>query len=330
MASAAHCAYCFESLSASLEKRHPLSLPEVEDLWNEYNADDLDAEDEVDDDDESADDEEDEEMTDAEDMRATTTTLKPSPAISRLAADSPSSGSTNASTSSVQSATSSRSSAPTTASSATSKSTSSRTSFFSNLGRRVRGDHPSGSTPSAASASAEDAYPLFVTWNTLSRSGSKNLRGCIGTFEAQELSDGLRSYALTSAFEDTRFNQIASRELPSLECGVTLLTNFQPAADAMAWELGKHGLRISFTYHGRRYGSTYLPDVAKEQGWTKEETIVSLMRKAGWSGRRDDWRKVDLNVITYEGSKATLAYAEWKEWRDWVEQRAGVAVKALN
>lgn len=319
MATAAHCAYCFESLSASLEKRHPLSLEEVEELWNKYNADDVD---EVDDDDESADEEEDEEMTDAEDMQATTTALKPSPAISRLAADSPS---TNASTSSVQSAASSRSSAPTTASSATSKS--SRTSFFSSLGRRVRGAQSSSSAPAAAS---DDAYPLFVTWNTLSRSGSKNLRGCIGTFEDQELSDGLRSYALTSAFDDTRFNPIATRELPSLECGVTLLTNFQPAADAMAWELGKHGLRISFTYHGRRYGATYLPDVAKEQGWTKEETIVSLMRKAGWSGRRDDWRKVDLNVITYEGSKATLAYAEWKEWRDWVEERAGVAAKALN
>ncbi|KAF9639414.1 putative ammecr1 family protein [Lasiodiplodia theobromae] len=270
MATAAHCAYCFESLSASLEKRHPLSLEEVEELWNNP--------------------------------------------------------STNASTSSVQSAASSRSSAPTTASSATSKS-SSRTSFFSSLGRRVRGAQSSSSAPAAAS---DDAYPLFVTWNTLSRSGSKNLRGCIGTFEDQELSDGLRSYALTSAFDDTRFNPIATRELPSLECGVTLLTNFQPAADAMAWELGKHGLRISFTYHGRRYGATYLPDVAKEQGWTKEETIVSLMRKAGWSGRRDDWRKVDLNVITYEGSKATLAYAEWKEWRDWVEERAGVAAKALN
>lgn len=98
----------------------------------------------------------------------------------------------------------------------------------------------------------------------------------------------------------------------------------------MAWELGKHGLRISFAYHGRRYGATYLPDVAKEQGWTKEETIVSLMRKAGWSGRKDDWRKVDLNVITYEGSRATLSYGEWKEWRDWVEERAGVAAKALN
>lgn len=185
MATTAHCAHCFESLSASLEKRQPLSMQEIEELWEKYNSpDDLDDEDEV-----ETDEDEDEDMTDAEDMQATTT-LKPSPAISRLVADSPASGST----SSVQSQTSSRSSVPTTASSQTSKS-SSRSSFFSNLGRRVRGANSSNTT---AAAAATDAYPLFVTWNTVSRSGNKNLRGCIGTFEAQELSDGLRSYALTS------------------------------------------------------------------------------------------------------------------------------------
>ena len=36
MATLAHCAYCFESLSASLEKRQPLSLAEVEELWDKY------------------------------------------------------------------------------------------------------------------------------------------------------------------------------------------------------------------------------------------------------------------------------------------------------
>lgn len=40
--------------------------------------------------------------------------------------------------------------------------------------------------------------PMFITWDTLSRSGNKRLRGCIGTFEAQELGLGLRDYALTS------------------------------------------------------------------------------------------------------------------------------------
>jgi AMME syndrome candidate gene 1 protein len=124
---------------------------------------------------------------------------------------------------------------------------------------------------------------------------------------------------------------VALRELPSLECGITLLTNFEPTprGDPLAWEIGKHGLRISFTYHGRRYGSTYLPDVAREQGWTKEETMISLMRKAGWTGRKDDWRKVgDLHVITYQGVIVFLGYREWREWRDWVEEE-GLASNVL-
>jgi uncharacterized protein (TIGR00296 family) len=111
--------------------------------------------------------------------------------------------------------------------------------------------------------------------------------------------------------------------LPTLECGVTLLTDFEPVSDAMDWIIGKHGLRISFSYHGKRLGATYLPDVAAEQGWTKEETLISLMRKAGWSGRKDDWKNISLNVVRYQGSNAKLAYGEFQEWREWVEETGG-------
>jgi AMMECR1 domain-containing protein len=65
--------------------------------------------------------------------------------------------------------------------------------------------------------------------------------------------------------------------------------------------------------------------VAKEQGWTKEETMVSLMRKAGWSGRKDDWRKVELHVVRYQGRQVRLRYTEWREWRDWVAEEMGKA-----
>ncbi|KAG0642889.1 AMMECR1 domain-containing protein [Tuber brumale] len=161
-------------------------------------------------------------------------------------------------------------------------------------------------------ASGIHSAPLFVTWNRFSKSGPKYLRGCIGTFEAQLLDYGLKTYALTSALEDTRFNPITLKELPKLECAVTILTDFEPAEGPMAWEIGTHGLRISFVYHGRRMGATYLPDVAKEQGWTKEETLVSLMRKAGWTGKKDDWNKVQLDVVTYRGTKASVT---WEEYR---------------
>lgn len=101
----------------------------------------------------------------------------------------------------------------------------------------------------------------------------------------------------------------------------------------MDWTLGKHGLRISFTNHGRRHGATYLPDVAREQGWTKEETLISLMRKAGWSGSSSSWQKTWRDgrgeLVTYEGKQVGLQYAEWKAWRDWVDEQ-GVKAKALN
>lgn len=108
----------------------------------------------------------------------------------------------------------------------------------------------------------------------------------------------------------------------------------------MDWILGSHGIRISFIHRGRRFGATYLPDVPVEQGWTKEETVESLMRKAGWEGstaagsvaRRflrggsshsssssKPWDQVsDFRAVKYQGLKASATYAEWQEWRNWV------------
>lgn len=178
MATQAHCAYCIETLSSSLEKRPPLSLRQVEALWKKYNADPTnpDPNDAIDL--EPSDSEIDENTSP---NTANDSSYRPA-AISRLLAPSPQS----ASSSSVQS-TSSTPSGVSEASSTTSKN-SSRSSFFS-LGKRLRREEKE----------RVGEHPLFVTWNVLSKSGGeKRLRGCIGTFEPQELDDGLRSYALTS------------------------------------------------------------------------------------------------------------------------------------
>lgn len=138
---------------------------------------------------------------------------------------------------------------------------------------------------------------------------------------------------MSSAFEDVRFSPIPRTLLPHLSVHVTLLTNFSaPTRDPLDWTLGTHGIRISFHVNSRRYGATYLPDVAKEQGWTKEETMVSLMRKGGWNGGSSSWQKVWREgrgeLIRYEGKQVGLGYAEWQGWRDWVEQK--VEKKPLN
>ncbi|KAJ5920790.1 hypothetical protein N7466_009116 [Penicillium verhagenii] len=318
MANVSQCYYCFESLSSAFENRDLVSLTTVEALWEQHEQTkklsslgsrvqglDSDAE------------EEDEEtgpplsVNDESQPSNQPKGLKP-PAVSRL-----------------QSQASSDSSTPSSASSASSN------SLLSNS--------TAATTPSAQpgnlglQSKSDQKYPLFVTWNTLSRSGSKSLRGCIGTFEAQDLEAGLKSYATTSAFDDTRFSPITKSLLPALSCSLTLLGSFEPCTNPLDWNLGTHGLRISFVNRGRRYGATYLPDVAVEQGWSKEETVESLMRKAGWDGgsgsmaRRllrvgsgdigslSPWDQVsDFKTIRYQGHKASASYKEWQEWRSWV------------
>jgi hypothetical protein len=78
MATQAHCAYCFESLAADLEKRPGLSLYEVETLWTRYNnAEEADA--------------------DTDDPATAALAYKPA-AVTRLLASTPSSGSSSSST----------------------------------------------------------------------------------------------------------------------------------------------------------------------------------------------------------------------------------------
>ncbi|CAN8104883.1 unnamed protein product [Discula destructiva] len=183
--------------------------------------------------------------------------------------------------------------------------------------------------PSSSSDKITDPdarYPLFVTWDQEQPpqgSGTYHLRGCIGTFRADDpLSQCLAEYARISALHDERFAPVALAELPSLQCAVTLLTDFEECADMHDWEVGAHGIKIAFREHGVPYSGTYLPSVAPEQGWDKDETLLSLMRKAGWRGSRSKWREVaeatGMVVVRYQGNKTEVTYAEFEEWRDWV------------
>ena len=188
------------------------------------------------------------------------------------------------------------------------------------------------STPATSATSltpAVSSAPLFVTWNTLDDENDNedeegedddddvSLRGCIGTFESQPLAEGIPEYAVISALHDTRFPPISRRELSTLQVSVTLLTDFEEAADPWDWDIGVHGIRLSFFDRSRRYGSTYLPDIASEQGWTKDETLFSLIRKAGWMGSRSRWKDLELKVTKYQGKKVSMKYARYKKWKDW-------------
>lgn len=154
-----------------------------------------------------------------------------------------------------------------------------------------------------------DAYPLFVTWKT---GRDHKLRGCIGTFSALKLHEGLKEYSLSSALRDSRFKPISLDEIKYLHCAVSLLTNFESAKNYADWEVGVHGIRIEFyNERGHKKSATYLPEVAKEQGWTINETIDSLLRKAGYYKTvTDDFRR-SIKLTRYRSEKIILSYDEY-------------------
>lgn len=163
-----------------------------------------------------------------------------------------------------------------------------------------------------------DAHcPLFVTWNKESRRGDIRLRGCIGTLEPRQLHTALRDYALTSAFRDRRFAPVEHKELPLLHCSVSLLHGFETAPAWDAWEVGKHGIIIEFVDPDSRTSrtATFLPHVAEHEGWTKPQTVESLVRKAGYDGPVTAQLHAALKVTRYQSTAFSLSYREYHDYR---------------
>ncbi|KAL9267524.1 hypothetical protein AKJ16_DCAP21507 [Drosera capensis] len=156
-------------------------------------------------------------------------------------------------------------------------------------------------------------HPLFVTWKKVINGGEPRLRGCIGTLEARALINGFKDYALTSALRDRRFPPIQAKELPQLQCTVSILTDYETALNYLDWEIEKHGMIIEFTDHNHniRRSATYLPEVAASEGWTKTEAIDSLMRKAGYNGVITESLRKRIRLTRYQSSVYTMHYGEY-------------------
>nr|GMC61606.1 AMMECR1 protein [Ipomoea batatas]GMC65514.1 AMMECR1 protein [Ipomoea batatas] len=159
----------------------------------------------------------------------------------------------------------------------------------------------------------EGQHPLFVTWKKAVNGSEPRLRGCIGTLEDCGLINGFKDYALTSALRDRRFPPIQAKELPSLECTVSVLTNYESALHYLDWEVGKHGIIIEFidTDYNITRSATYLPEVAAHEGWTKTEAINSLMCKAGYTGAITELLRTNIQLTRYESTIFTLHYREY-------------------
>ena len=118
------------------------------------------------------------------------------------------------------------------------------------------------------------------------------LRGCIGHFgEDVPLHEIVAEMARAAAFEDPRFMPVTKDELKDIDIEISVLTPMRRIQSLDEFELHRHGIYIR---RGYRSG-TFLPQVADEVNWTKEEFVSHCAQdKAGigWDG----WRDAELYV----------------------------------
>ena len=118
------------------------------------------------------------------------------------------------------------------------------------------------------------------------------LRGCIGHFgDDIPLHEIVAAMARAAAFEDPRFSPVTRDELDDLDIEISVLTPMRRIQSLDEFELHRHGIYIRKGYRS----GTYLPQVADEVNWTKEEFVSHCSQdKAGlgWNG----WRDAELYV----------------------------------
>lgn len=134
------------------------------------------------------------------------------------------------------------------------------------------------------------------------------LRGCIGQFTSDSpLIELVAEMAKASATGDPRFlaDPITAGELEKLDVEISVLSPLQKTDDPLSLKLGVDGIYIK---KGRASGC-FLPQVATEAGWGKEEFLSNCCaHKAGLAP--DAWKDPETEVYLFT---AEIFGADFKE-----------------
>ena len=136
----------------------------------------------------------------------------------------------------------------------------------------------------------KEVMGVFVT---IHKAGQ--LRGCIGNIIGRKpLYLGVREMAIAAATQDPRFPALKESELADIDIEISVLSPLKKINSPDEIILGTHGVLVK---QGFRSG-VYLPQVATETGWSKEEFMNSLCAsKAGIA--KDAWKKGECEIYIF-------------------------------
>jgi len=123
------------------------------------------------------------------------------------------------------------------------------------------------------------------------------LRGCLGRLVPDRPAYlNVQYAAAAAALADSRFPPITPEELEELTIEITLLGPIHQVESPDEIQIGRHGVLMRV---GEKDGALFLPQVAVEQGWDLEATLVNLCRKAGLPD--DAWQRPDARFYVFGG-----------------------------
>lgn len=133
-------------------------------------------------------------------------------------------------------------------------------------------------------------HGIFVT---LRKNG--DLRGCIGTFRADEpLYELAVEFAVNSGFGDPRFGRLSAAELTSVNIEISVLSPLRKVESPDEVIVGKHGIEV---VRGWRRGC-FLPEVATDFNMSREEFLSNCCsHKAGLPA--DAWRDPATEIYVF-------------------------------
>jgi len=125
------------------------------------------------------------------------------------------------------------------------------------------------------------------------------LRGCIGNIIGQgPLHKTVRDMAVSSATRDPRFQPVKEKELAEIDVEISVLSKPKRVRDVNKIEMGKHGVIVS---QGLFRKGVFLPQVATETGWSREEFLSNLCaQKAGLPANAWKDPKTVLKIFSAE------------------------------
>ena len=127
--------------------------------------------------------------------------------------------------------------------------------------------------PRGFSPRLQSLQGAFVTLRS-----SGELRGCIGHMPADfPLAQTVGTVAAQAAFNDPRFKALTESELPTVEIEISVLTPMKPVASADSIQVGRDGVVL---VKGNQ-SAVFLPHVAVENKWGRDEMLDNLCLKAG-------------------------------------------------